>query len=145
MNITIKDVNADNLRKIARLNVKPDQQNFVAQNAFSVAQSKFNPSWVCLAAYAGEEPVGFSMYGIEDDDKSVWIIRMMIDENQQGKGYGREILTQTAEHIKNNIKCNEIFLSFVPGNDTAKKLYESYGFKDTGRIEEGEIIYKLEL
>lgn len=145
MNITLKDVNADNLRKISALKVKPDQQNFVAPNSFSVAQSKFYPSWVCLAAYAGDEPAGFSMYGIDDDDKSVWIIRMMIDENQQGKGYGREILTLTAEHIKNNIKCNEIFLSFVPGNETAKKLYESFGFKNTGRIEDGEIVYKLEL
>ena len=145
MKIELKEVTAENLRKIAALKVKPGQQNFVAPNAYSVAQSKFYPSWVCLAAYAGEVPVGFAMYGIDDDDNTLWIIRMMIDEEFQGKGYGREILKEIVEHIKSRNFVNEIFLSFVPGNDTAKKLYESFGFKDTGRFEQGEFVYKLEL
>lgn len=145
MKIELKEVTAENLRKIAALKVKPGQQNFVAPNALSVAQSKFYPSWVCLAAYAGEEPVGFAMYGIEDEDGSLWIIRMMVDEEFQGKGYGRETLQSLIDYIKSRNFVKEIFLSFVPGNDTAKKLYESFGFKDTGRFEEGEIVYKLEL
>jgi len=145
MKIELKEVTADNLGKISKLKVKESQQNFVAPNALSVAQSKFYPSWVCLAANTGEEPVGFAMYGIEDEDNSLWIIRMMIDETFQGKGYGRQLLASTVEHIRNNYNCSEIFLSFVPGNDTAKKLYESFGFKDTGRVEEGEIVYRLQL
>ena len=145
MKIELKEVTAENLRKIAALKVKPGQQNFVAPNAYSVAQSKFYPSWVCLAAYAGEVPVGFAMYGIDDDDNTLWIIRMMIDEEFQGKGYGRETLLALVEYIKSRNYVKEIFLSFVPGNDTAKKLYESFGFKDTGRFEQGEFVYKLEL
>ncbi|HRJ86570.1 MAG TPA: GNAT family N-acetyltransferase [Ignavibacteria bacterium] len=145
MKIELKEVTADNLGKISKLKVKESQQDFVAPNAYSVAQSKFYSTWICLAAYAGEEPVGFTMYGIDDADKTVWIIRMMIDGNHQGKGYGRQILTLAVEHIKNSHNCNEVFLSFVPGNDTAKRLYESFGFKDTGRVEEGEIVYRLQL
>ncbi len=145
MKIELKEVTAENLRKIAALKVKPGQEDFVAPNALSVAQSKFYPSWVCLAAYAGEEPVGFVMYGIDEDDNSLWIIRMMIDDRFQGNGYGREVLQAVVEHIKSRNYTKEIFLSFVPGNDTAKKLYESFGFEDTGRFEEGEFVYKLEL
>ena len=145
MKIELKEVTAENFSRISKLKVKESQQNFVAPNAYSVAQSKFYPSWVCLAAYAGEVPVGFTMYGIEDEDNRLWIIRMMIDEEFQGKGYGRETLLALVEYIKSRNYVKEIFLSFVPGNDTAKKLYESFGFKDTGRFEQGEFVYKLEL
>jgi len=145
MKIELKEVTAENFNRISKLKVKESQQNFVAPNAYSVAQSKFYPSWVCLAAYAGEVPVGFTMYGIEEEDNSLWIIRMMIDEEFQGKGYGRETLQAVVEYIKSRNYVKEIFLSFVPGNDTAKKLYESFGFKDTGRFEQGEFVYKLEL
>jgi len=145
MKIELKEVTAENFNRISKLKVKENQQNFVAPNAYSVAQSKFYPSWVCLAAYAGEVPVGFTMYGIEEEDNSLWIIRMMIDEEFQGKGYGRETLQAVVEYIKSRNYVKEIFLSFVPGNDTAKKLYESFGFKDTGRFEQGEFVYKLEL
>ncbi|NOS84274.1 MAG: GNAT family N-acetyltransferase [Ignavibacteria bacterium] len=130
---------------MSKLKVNEKQQNFVAPNAYSVAQSKFYPSWVCLAAYSGDVPVGFTMYGIEDEDNSLWIIRMMIDEEFQGKGYGRETLQAVVEYIKSRNYVKEIFLCFVPGNDTAKKLYESFGFTDTGRFEQGEFVYKLEL
>lgn len=145
MKIELKEVTAENLKKVANLKVRESQQDFVAPNAYSVAQSKFYPSWVCLAAYAGDEPVGFVMYGTDEDDNSLWIIRMMIDERFQGNGYGREILHAVVEHIKSRNYTKEIFLSFVPGNDMAKKLYESFGFSNTGRIEDGEIVYKLAL
>jgi diamine N-acetyltransferase len=145
MTIELKEVTAENFNKISKLKVKESQQDFVAPNAYSVAQSKFYPTWVCLAAYAGEVPVGFAMYGIEEDDNSLWIIRMMIDEKFQGNGYGREILREVVEHIKSRNLIEEIYLSFVPGNDTARKLYESHGFKDTGRVEQGEIVYRLQL
>ena len=145
MNITLKEVTAENFIIISKLKVKESQQDFVAPNAYSVAQSKFYPTWVCLAAYAGEEPVGFAMYGIEEEDNSLWIIRMMIDEKFQGNGYGREILKEVVEHIKSRNLIEEIYLSFVPGNDAARKLYASHGFKDTGRVEQGEIVYRLQL
>ena len=145
MKIELKEVTSENFNKISKLKVNDSQHDFVAPNAYSVAQSKFYPSWVCLAAYAGEVPVGFTMYGIEDEDNSLWIIRMMIDEEFQGKGYGRETLLALVEYIKCRNYVKEIFLSFVPGNDTAKKLYESFGFKDTGRFEQDEFVYKLEL
>ena len=92
MKIELKEVTAENFSQISKLKVKENQQDFVAPNAYSVAQSKFYPTWICLAAYAGEKPVGFTMYGIDDTDKAVWIIRMMIDGNHQGKGYGLSLI-----------------------------------------------------
>ncbi|WP_278183979.1 N-acetyltransferase [Lachnoclostridium phytofermentans] len=38
-----------------------------------------------------------------------------------------------------------MFLDYVPGNVVGKHLYESMGFIETGEIEDGEIVMKLDL
>lgn len=145
MEITFKEITKDNLYPLSLLKLGEGQDKFVAPNMYSVAQSKFHPAWLPLGIYLGEELIGFFMYGVDDEDNTMWIIRMMIDVKFQGKGYGRESLGKLIEHIKANENCSDIFLSFVPGNDRAKNLYEQYGFTDTGRVESGEIVYKLTL
>jgi diamine N-acetyltransferase len=145
MNIELREIDQKNLDAVLRLDIKPEQAGFVASNAKSIAQSKYYPGFIPLAVYDDKIPVGFVMYGLDDADNTMWIIRMMIDKNFQGKGLGREAMTRTLGHITSRNNCSEIFLSFEPENLIAKKLYESFGFKDTGRIEEGEIVYKLKL
>ncbi|MBK8550723.1 MAG: GNAT family N-acetyltransferase [Ignavibacteria bacterium] len=148
MKIELRDITKDNYRESVKLKVKNGQEEFVALNVFSIAQSKFYSSWKPTAVYSDEEMVGFLMYG-EDDvnegDGTIWIIRLMIDEKYQGKGYGKEAMIKLIEHIKNNYEQEEVFVSFVPANEGAKILYESLGFIDTGRIEEGELVYCLKL
>jgi diamine N-acetyltransferase len=145
MNIELIEINKENLDAVLRLDIKKEQAGFVASNAKSIAQSKYHPGFVPLAVYDDEIPVGFVMYGLDDTDDTMWIIRMMIDKNFQGKGIGKEALKKTIQRITSRNNCTEVFLSFEPENHIAKKLYESFGFEDTGRIEEGEIVYKLKL
>jgi RimJ/RimL family protein N-acetyltransferase len=38
-----------------------------------------------------------------------------------------------------------VFLSLVPANVGARRLYESAGFRDTGRMLEGENLLRLEV
>lgn len=47
--------------------------------------------------------------------------------------------------MKNVKDCNEIYLSFNQENVIGKKLYESFNFKDTGEIIDGELLYCLNL
>lgn len=143
MKIDLKDITKENLPDILNLKIAESQKGFVATNAKSLAQSKYYPSFVPLAIYNEEIPVGFVMYGVDDDDNTTWIIRMMIDERYQRCGYGKNALKIIIDRIVSETGCKEIFLSFEPHNDAARKLYESFGFADTGRIEEGEIVYKL--
>lgn len=145
MNIELIEINKENLDAVLRLDIKKEQAGFVASNAKSIAQSKYHPGFVPLAIYDDEIPVGFVMYGLDDADNTMWIIRMMIDKNYQGKGMGKEALKKTLQCITSRNNCTEIFLSFEPENHIARKLYESFGFEDTGRVEEGEIVYKLKL
>ncbi|MCZ7544525.1 MAG: hypothetical protein M5R40_13845 [Anaerolineae bacterium] len=41
--------------------------------------------------------------------------------------------------------CDAIYISFEPNNAAAERLYRSLGFADTGRVEGGEIVYRLAL
>lgn len=88
--ITLREITKENLREAARLNVAPGQENFVAPNAYSVAQSKFYPTWAPLAIYAEDTMVGFLMYGRDEDgDQDYWLIRLMVDKQYPRRGYGR--------------------------------------------------------
>ena len=97
-----------------------------------------------MAIYAAEEPVGFLMYSFWDERESYWLLRLMIAADHQGKGYGRAAMQQAIQLIRGQPGCSSISLSFEPENATAERLYTSLGFKPTGEILEGEIVYRLD-
>lgn len=145
MDIKLKEITKENYRESTKLRVKPCQDKFIASNVFSIAQSKFYKDYHPTAIYNNNEMVGFLMYGNDDDDGTIWIIRMMIDEKFQGSGYGREAMIKVIEFIKNNYNQDELYISFDPENNGARQIYTSLGFKDTGTFEDDEVIYKLKL
>ena len=129
------------------MKVEASQSGFVASNAFSLAQSKYEPECVPLAVYDHEQMVGFVMYRPEDYGLAkIWFIdRLMIGAEHQKKGYGRAAMTLLLERLRSQKGYNAILISFVPENAVAQKLYSSFGFVDTGEIEEGELVYRLKL
>jgi diamine N-acetyltransferase len=98
-----------------------------------------------LAAYADDMPVGYVMYGFDPDTRDWWIVRLMVAHDQQGKGYGRAIMQAVIAQLSAQPGCDAIHISFVPENAAARALYSSLGFVDTGRIEDGEVVYRLAL
>jgi diamine N-acetyltransferase len=147
LNISLREISRDNWRECVRLKVADDQQKYVASNAVSLAQSKYEPECVPLAAYDGGTIVGFVMYRPEDYGLSkLWFIdRLMVGAQYQGKGYGRAAMEALIARLKAIPGYNAILISFVPGNAAAEKLYASLGFVDTGEIDDGEIVYRLPL
>lgn len=140
--ITFKDIDRHNFMNVINLKVADEQKNFVASNLFSLAQAKAYPECICLAIYAEEVLVGFTMYCIDADDGEYWIYRLMIDAQYQGKGYGKAAMKKLMSLIKKDTAHHVIYLSFEPENEGAKALYEKLGFKGDGRVIEGEIVYK---
>lgn len=149
MNILLKEVNSDNWINCVHLKVAENQKNFVAPNAISLAQSKYEPDCTPMCIYDDETMVGFVMFKIDkDDDEKIeddqfWISRFMIDEKFQGKGYGKTSMAKIIEHIKNNYHYDEVYLSEVSENSRAKGLYKSFGFEFTGEVEEDEEVMVL--
>ncbi len=128
----LKMITKDNWLKAIALKVREDQVIFVASNAVSLAQLNFLENFHAKGIYYGEEMVGFTLFGIDEDDHEYWIYRMMIDEKHQGKGYGKEAVKLVIEDIKNmkEDRHQTITLSYEPTNVHAKRVYEKMGFNE---------------
>ena len=87
--------------------------------------------------------VGFVMFGFDHDDQRFMLIRVMIDEKHQRRGFGRAAVSKALEKMSENAGCREIYLSFVPENTGAERLYLSLGFERLDEISEsGEIVMR---
>ena len=145
MTVTLRPITRDNLRAVLRLRKHPSQEGFAPDNAASIAVAYVEPTFVPLVVYAGEEPVGFVMYGPHPDTGAWWVLRLMIDREQQGRGYGRAAMEALIELMAERVGCAEIVTSCVPSNTVAAGLYASLGFRPTGEIEDDEPLVCLQL
>lgn len=146
MKVSLREITPQNFRQCIDLRVTNGQENFVTANLMSMAQAKVYPTANPLAVYHEAEMVGFVMYGFDEDEQHFYLIRLMIDARHQGKGYGRAATLAVVERMRQIEDCREIYLSFVPENTGAEKLYRSVGFERTGkRSEDGEVVMKFSL
>lgn len=141
--ISLREITLDNWRTCVRLRVAPDQQELIASNAVSLAQAKYQTEMVPLGIYAGQTMVGFVMYGLDRDDGTYWIYRVMIDQQHQRKGYARAGMRALVAHMRQLPGCGDITISYLVGNAAAEALYLSLGFERTGEIIEGEVVARL--
>jgi len=147
-NVRLEDVTARNWHAVARLKLLPEQEDLVASNLYSIAESKFDRDARPRAVYAGDRLVGFLMYDVSDaDDKTreASIYRFMIDRKHQGKGYGRAALGRALEEIKAVPGIRKVSIGYMPENPVAKPFYASFGFVEVGTDEDGEVIAELNL
>jgi len=146
--VTLKDVTAANWRAVADLELDPAQEDLVASNLYSLAESKFDPDACPRAVYAGKKVVGFLMYDVQPTrgrSREATIYRFMIDRKHQGKGYGRAALEQVLAEIKMIPGMKSISIGYMPENPVAKPFYASFGFVETGLDDDGEMIAELKL
>jgi diamine N-acetyltransferase len=145
--IELKPVTAENFHECISLETKDNQKEFCASNLYSIAESKVEPLAIPICIYANETMAGFILYGPEYSDNGTYmsIDRFMIDRRFQGRGYGKLALEKLIENIKNNYAYKEIYLSYVPENIIAEKLFMGFGFVKTGEFSGNECIAVLKL
>jgi diamine N-acetyltransferase len=141
--ITLEAITRANLSSVIDLQPREDQRSFVASNVVSIAQAYVEPTWTPLAIISDGQPVGFVLLGREPETGYNWIIRFMVDQHQQGKGYGRAGLLAAIDRLRVSEGHTRTRLSYVPGNTLAERLYRSVGFEATGDIDDGEIVMEL--
>ena len=141
--VNLRPVTTDNFWDVVSLEVSDDQENFVASNAISIAQSKVEPSFIPLAIYNDQTIVGFLMYGIDPEDGNYWIIRLMVDEKYQKNGYGKRAMEIIIDKIKEDKNHNKLIISTDPKNVVGLNLYKKLGFKSTGEILDEEEVLEL--
>ena len=143
--ITLQSVTQHNFVDCIKLQVAPEQENFVTSNLHSIAEAYVYNTWTPLAIYNNDEAVGFVMFGFGEQSQKWWIIRFMIDHRHQGKGYGRTALQQVIDLLKQKPDCREIMIDYDPNNVVAARLYESLGFVATDDGRHGETVARLRL
>ncbi|MBN2363752.1 GNAT family N-acetyltransferase [candidate division WOR-3 bacterium] len=144
MEVIFKDIDQSNFYDCMDMEVRDDQP-YVASNSFSVAESKIFPQWTTKSVYHGDQMVGFVMYTIDQGKKELYLCRFMIDKSHQGKGYGVATLNLLKKIALETEEIEKIVLSTNPKNKDGIRIYEKYGFRDTGVIEDGEEVFELVL
>lgn len=149
----IRPVTKDNWKELIGLKVREDQTHFVAPNLYSIAESKFGDDdeghWDMypFGIYDGDAPVGFLMYGynLEHPNQQAFIIRLMVDEKHQGKGYGLFGMQKMLETFRAEARIKAVGISYEPENEQARKLYARLGFVETGAMIGDEVLAVLQL
>ncbi|WP_418026455.1 GNAT family N-acetyltransferase [Paenibacillus sp. JJ1722] len=145
--IKLKEVCKDNWEECISLKPKQEQMELIASNLYSIAEAQFLNGFSSRAIYEDDVMVGYTLFGLDQDDHNYWIYRFMIDERYQRNGYGFEAMTKLIEEIRNREDRTDIIvLGYNPENEPAKKLYMRAGFKEEGIAPWGEMIakYKFE-
>jgi diamine N-acetyltransferase len=143
--ITLREVTKDTVHAVSRLQVADEQREYVANNAFSIAQAHFEPKAWFRAIYADGRLVGFVMLSDDPDAPEYFLWRLMIDAAHQGKGFGRRAIAQLVEYVRARLAARELLVSYHPGSHSPRDFYLKQGFRDTGRTGEGEVVLSLPL
>ena len=147
MNIELRPIDETTREDCIKLKVTEAQSGYIDTNEKSLEAADENADVARpFVIYADGEAVGFTMFAFdeeyEDPNDRYWLWRFMIDENLQGRGYGKAALKEIITYFKEN-GANNIRLSTKASNVNAIGLYKSFGFKETGEVNDGEDVFIL--
>lgn len=145
--LRLVEITDDNFDAAVKIEVREDQNRFVAPVLRSLAQAYTNreTAWPRLLM-DGDEAVGFIMVQFdpeeEDPDFRAEIWRLNIAEKHQGKGYGR-FAVQGALAEARRRGLSRVTVSWVPGEGSPEDFYLGLGFRKTGRVDDSELIGEI--
>lgn len=150
--IELREVTPQNIFEVIKLSDTLDeyQKRCVAPNAVSLAQAYVSPQAWPRAIYHNDELVGFVMLALHDDDiheedqPAYYLWRFMMAKQHQQKGYGKKVLDLIVQKAKEDGQ-KYLYLSCEMEGDMPYRFYTSYGFIDTGIMDDGEEVLKLKL
>lgn len=136
MRLTLTEVNRENFQTICSLTTNEngqvtDEEPFVDSNKSMLARAKAEGGWHTKAIVVDDTIVGLAMYGYDAYYRHYELAHFMIDYRYQGRGYGREALTQIIEAMENDIPTSDIYLAIHRDNHNAQRMYHQVGFIDT--------------
>ena len=149
MRIELIELSENNLKQCFELKVSPNQMQYIASNEDSWKTAKENEKVARpFAIYCEDRIVGFTMFAFDEDyedpNDRYWLWRFMIDESLQGKGYGTAALQVIIQYFKDH-GANNIRLSTKESNTVALSIYRKAGFRDTGEMNDEEIVLQMDL
>ena len=144
--VYLEKVSEKTFRTVIKTKVSPEQENYVASNMFSLAQAwLYYENARPYAIMDDGKVVGFTMLDWDEEERTVGIWRFMIGIEDQNKGYGRAAMKVLLKMITDADKFDVVILDYAEGNTVARELYYSFGFRETGEVDDDEVIMELPL
>lgn len=147
LNVSLEPVTVDNVETLLEMQLPPEQDRWLANNAYSIAQASFYTDWRMRAIHHDGAPAGFLLYDVASRDEAghYGIYRFMVDHPKQGRGIGRRALQLLLAELRAQPDAQRITICYKPGNVAARALYRSCGFVEVGVDELGEMIGEIRL
>jgi diamine N-acetyltransferase len=147
--LRLETVTPGNVTAACRLSVRPDQQEFVAPVAWSLAEAYASPgvAWPRLIC-RGDDIVGFIMGSFDPQNEipffrcGIW--RLNVDARAQRSGVGRYAVGALLEEARRRGATRATVL-WVPAPGGPGPFYEGLGFVPTGEQFHREIVGALAL
>ncbi len=140
----LADVTEDNWRDVAAVTPTASQQEFVTATTYYMCLANYGDDWNSLAVVEGDTVVGHVMWAVDHDEGSVWMGGLVIDAEHQSRGIGRAAVEAFLNRFATGLSPH-VALSYSPDNDRARRLYMRLGFRETGEIEDDEIVARYRL
>lgn len=139
--LTLEPVTAHNWRAVSKLEVGPEQREFVADPNFYLALCAYDPPlWNPLAILTDGVVIGFLMWAIDSSDGSAWLGGITVDRQHQCKGYAARAVQAVMTTLARDHQVSHFALSYNPMNLVASRLYSKLGFVETSELEGDEIV-----
>ena len=139
--VTLRPIGQDNFIPCFHLQLGPGQDRFVSTPIRSLAQAYvYRDQCTPFGVYAGETMVGYLLVLFDPEEVTYNLWHVMIDAAQQGRGYGRAACLAAIDYMKTRPlgASDRVLITCDPKNTAAWRLYESLGFRETGREDEEE-------
>lgn len=85
--------------------------------------------YLCLVLEVNQKIVAYSVMSVAAGESH--LLTIVVDKNEQGKGYGKKMLNETI-HIAANDNAATMYLEVRVSNKTAIQLYHDRGFNELG-------------
>lgn len=145
VHVHVRELDHTNKELVRKVKVKPGQEQFIETVDECLQEAATYYQWHPVAINADGRVVGFAMYGSFGANKDTWIDRIIIDEQEQGKGLGKKAMRELMDIVPNEYGVSVLYLSIIEENKVARRLYESLGFEYIHEKDpNGELIFKWE-
>ena len=146
--INLRKMTEENFVQAFNLKLAQGQERFVSHPIRSLAQAYvYREQCQPFGIYDDDEMVGYVMviYDYDIPEYDIW--HMMIDESQQGRGYGSAALDQVLDYIRAKPfgPSDRVALTCHGENARALELYKRKGFAETGTVYDDETELALTL
>ena len=149
MTVRLAELTPENVKAACDIQVKPEQQKFVAPVVETLAQAYVHPStaWPRLII-DDDRVVGFVMGGFDPQSETpafragIWRLNIAADE--QGRGYGKFAVEAVAEDARRRGQ-SRITVLWIRGHGGPEGFYLKLGFTPTGENLGDEVVGELTL